>query len=414
MKTLIQVTGVRYACEQDNILAVMAALEEQKPEVLLVTEHTHDFGIIVRALIGTQYRGVVSRFDLEHVLAMMRHDSTSVLVGQLEETSPEGLCYTVGITGDYPTPDIPNDTPACVWTDWNWTGAPLMDVSPDDRRLDISLKVALAELRNAGRMNKQTLLEHLDIVMRLARWDVSKETQEQLSELRRLVGQHADNDIRALAPQLRHTLTALGSKKRGREFADTYWPELLRSSEAEQMRRLWSNLHKAELSDIKEWQPAITRQLDAIDDALMSLPADLCYQKDHFESLMHRLLYLDIPRRKLLMLLSALVLRQLLRNWLGLSEDDTTNSDREDERRLIVRLAPIFYGNTDSVREFLLLAKGKKNLDIIFLTNLWIRDKRICSDHCHRPLWTALHDAGIYTATESNWNSLLNVRRNRC
>lgn len=71
MKTLIQITGLQYSCGEADIHSVMAALEREKPEVLLVTEHTHDFGIIVRALIGTAYRGVVSRFDLELVLRMM-------------------------------------------------------------------------------------------------------------------------------------------------------------------------------------------------------------------------------------------------------------------------------------------------------------------------------------------------------
>jgi len=85
MKALIQITGVQYACTENDIDAVMAAMEKEKPEVLLVTEQTHDYGIIVRAVVGTAYRGVVSRFDLELVLGMMHHDGTPVLVG----TRPE-------------------------------------------------------------------------------------------------------------------------------------------------------------------------------------------------------------------------------------------------------------------------------------------------------------------------------------
>ena len=411
MKTLIQITGVRYACEGNDIQAVMAELEQQKPEVLLVTEQTHDFGIIVQALIGTTNRGVVSRFDLEQVLRMMQHDNTSVLVGRVAETDLEGHCYTVCINGDYPTPDSTTDDSPDLWADWNWTGAPLLDSSPDDRRLDISLKVALAELRRSGSMNKQTLLEHLDIILQLARWDVSKETHGQLSQIRQLVSQHSDNDVRALAPQLRHTLTALGSKKRTREFQDTYLPELCQSEEAERMHRQWCAMHKAELSDIKQWQPTISRQLDAIEECLMRLPADLFYQKDQFGDLMHRLLYLNTPRKKLIMLLSAMVLRRQLRKLLGLSEDDATSILEEAERQLILRLAPIFHGNTDSVREFLMLVREQKSADITSLVNLWVRDKRICFDHCHRPLWIALHDAGIYKATESNWNMQLDIRK---
>ena len=412
METLVQITGVQYACEGLDVATVMEQLEERRPEVLLVTEQTHDFGIIVRALTGTECRGVVSRFDLEHVLAMMRHDDSSVLVGHVAETDREGRCFNVRIEGDYPTPLLPSDPQPDLWNEWSWTGAPLMDDSQDDRLLSISLKVALSELRRTGRMNKQTLLDHLRRVPELALWDVSHETQAQLGELRQLLSHHPDPDVRALAPRLRHALTALGSKGRIREFQDTLLPRLSRSAEAEQMHRLWSEMHRGELSDVKQWQPTIRRTLEAIDACLMQLPADLRYQKDQFGLLMHRLLYLSVPRRKLLMILSAFVLRRRLRSQIGLPEDSEAHVMEEVERQLILSLAPVFYGNTDDAEEFLILAKGQTNLHITQLTNLWIKSRRICPDHCHRPLWKALHDAGIYTASESNWNGLIENRRN--
>lgn len=411
MEVLIQITGLQYACEENSVTDVMAELEDQKPEVVLVTEQTHDFGIIVSALIGTEYRGVVSRFDLMHVLRMMQHDGTSVLVGHVTETDTDGRCYTVCVNGDYPLADTSPDNADDLWADWHWTGAPLLDSSPDDRRLDVSLKVVLAELRRSGRMNRQTLLKHLDIVQELAKWDVSRETQTQLSEVRRLVGRHPDSDVRAIVPRLRHTLTALGSRKRMKEFQDAYLPALTQGKEAEKMYRQWLDLHRTELTDIKLWQPTISSQLDTIEAALMQLPADLCYQKDQFGALMHRLLYLGVPRRKLVMLLSALVLRRQLRRLLGLSEEDATTVLEENERQLLLRLAPIFYGNHADARDFLLIAKGQKPSDITSLVNLWVREKRICPAHCRRPLWTVLHEAGIYTATESNWNVHVGVRK---
>ncbi len=410
METLIQITGVQYACNEADVGAVMSALERQKPEVLLVTEQTHDFGIIVRALVGTAYRGVVSRFDLEHVLCMMQHNGTSVLVGRVTDTDCEGRCYNISVSGDYPTPSGNPDDSTSIWTEWQWTGAPLMDSNPEDCRLDISLKVVLAELRRSGSMNKQTLLEHLALILQLAQWDVCQETQQQLSQIRQLVNRHADPDVRALAPKLRRTLTALGSKERIGEFQSRYLPMLCQSAEAGRMHQQWCLIHNAELSDVKQWEPTITRQLDVIEESLLKLPADLYYQKDTFGELMHRLLYLSIPRRKLLMLLSALVLRKQLRRQLGLDEEGTGNMD-ENERQLILRLAPIFNGNTDNAREFLLLTREMNPLDITHLVNLWVMEKRISYVHCHRPLWTVLHDAGIYTLTEANWNIQLNVRK---
>lgn len=411
METLIQITGVQYTCAEADLRSVMTGMQQQKPEVLLVTEQTHDFGIIVRALVGTEYRGVVSRFDLKSVLRMMQCGNTSVIVGKVEETDSDGGCYNIRVCENYPTDDDSPDALPDIWADWHWTGAPLMDNSPEDCRLDISLKVVLTELQRSGSMNKQTLLEHLALIMELARWDVSRETQQQLSLTRRLVSRHTDPDIRSLAPRLCRTLTAMGSGKRTRLFQEQYLPMLCESEAAKRMYRQWCTIHKPELCDVKLWEATVRRQLDAVEECLTLLPADLCYQKDQFGALMHRLLYLNVPRQKLLMLLSAFVLRRQLRKQLGLDEEESGHAD-EEERRLALKLAPIFHGDTESVREFLLLTRDQKPTDITHIVNLWVREKRISSTHCRRPLWTVLHEAGIYKPTESNWNTQIIVRRN--
>ena len=411
METLIQITGVQYTCAEADLRSVMTGMQQQKPEVLLVTEQTHDFGIIVRALVGTEYRGVVSRFDLKSVLRMMQCSNTSVIVGKVEETDSDGGCYNIKVCENYPTDDDSPDALPDIWADWHWTGAPLMDNSPEDCRLDISLKVVLTELQRSGSMNKQTLLEHLALIMELARWDVSRETQQQLSLTRRLVSRHTDPDIRSLAPRLCRTLTAMGSGKRTRLFQEQYLPMLCESEAAKRMYRQWCTIHKSELCDVKLWEATVRRQLDAVEECLTLLPADLCYQKDQFGALMHRLLYLNVPRQKLLMLLSAFVLRRQLRKQLGLDEEESGHAD-EEERRLALKLAPIFHGDTESVREFLLLTRDQKPTDITHIVNLWVREKRISSTHCRRPLWTVLHEAGIYKPTESNWNTQIIVRRN--
>lgn len=411
METLIQITGLRYDCEEAGTAAAMAALEQYTDEVLLVTEHTHDFGIVVLAMTGMQRRGVVSRFDLEMVLAIMRQNNTQVLSGKVALVDHEGLCYNVSLSPRYVIPNDLSPLPDDLWAAWSWTGAPIMDTTSDDRRLDISMKVATAELKRSGMMNKETLLEHLRLILLLARWDVCRETQAQLGEIRRLLSQHKDPDVSAIAPQLRHTLTALGSRKRTTEFQEKLLPEICNSAEAGMMQRQWVDLHKANLSNLDLWKPTIQQQLHAIDDALVALPADLYYQQDHFGELMHRLLYLNIPRRKLLMLQSALVLKRQLRHKLGLQEDNTNHIADKQEQLFMQRIAPIFYGDTDSAREFLALARDRRPTEITHLTNVWVNDKRICAAHCRRPLWSALHDAGIYTASESNWNMQVEVRK---
>lgn len=411
METLIQITGLQYACEGTDVATLIAELEEQRPEVLLVKEQTNDFGIVVRALTGTRSCGVVSRFDLEQTLGMMQHDNTPVLVGRVAETNSEGRCFSISVCGNYPTHDTSAANAPSLWDNWQWTGAPLMDSNPEERRLDISLKIASAELQQHRGVNKQTLLEHLNVILQLANWDISSETQQQLGTIRRLVGCHPDNDVRALAPMLRHSLSALGSRQRAKDFRDIYLPQLCKSSEAEQMHNLWCRANVGKLGNPELWKPTIIHQLENIEANLRLLPANLYYQTDRFDMLLHRLLYLGIPHRKLVMLLSAIVLRQLLRQQLGLQTGTADNAAEERQQQLALQLAPAFYGNTTKALNFLMLAEGKKPSDITRLVSLWVADKHIRADLCHRPLWTILHKADIYTASESNWNAMLNIRK---
>lgn len=411
METLIQITGVQYACQGADIPAVMAAMQQEKPEVLLVMEQTHDYGTIVRALVGTQYRGVVSRFDLEQVLGVMRHNGVAVLVGKVADADCEGRCYNISLAGDYTAPDCPAPSATDLWTGWSWTGAPLLEATPEESRLEISLKVALSELRRGSKAGKRTMMEHLMLVLHLMQWDVSHETQEQLSQIRRLVQQHPDSDVRALAPQLRHDLTALGSRERTRQFRDCYLPHLRSGVATQRMYRQWCAIHADELSNPHQRKPAMVRELQAIEDCLKRLPADLYYQTNQFGALMHRLLYLHVPRQKLTMLLSALVLRHLLREQLGLADEHQAAVVAEVDNYLVWQLVPVFQGNADYAREFLTLVRGQLPTEITHLVCLWVKSNRICRTHCHRRLWTILHEAGIYKPTESNWNMQVVVRK---
>ena len=368
METLIQITGVQYACQGADIPAVMAAMQQEKPEVLLVTEQTHDFGTIVRALVGTQYRGVVSRFDLEHVLGVMQQNGVTVLVGKVKDTDCEGRCYSISIGGDYNTQDCPAPSATDLWADWSWAGAPLLEGSPEGSRLEVSLKVTLS-----------------------------------------LVLHHPDADVQALAPQLRHALAALGSDERTRQFRDVYLPHLCSGAAADRMYRQWCAIHADELGNPHLRRSAMVGELQTIEECLKRLPADLYYQTNQFGALMHRLLYLHVPRQKLTMLLSALVLRHLLREPLGLADEHQAAAVAEVDSYLLWQMTPVFNGNTDDAREFLMLVRGQLPTEITHLVCLWVRNKRICRTHCHRRLWTILHEAGIYKPTESNWNMQVNV-----
>lgn len=408
MDTLLLITGVQYACPAGDVDAVMAQMEQEKPEVLLVTEQTDDFGIIVRALVGTAYRGVVSRFDVEHALAMMQHNNDNVLVGHVVSTDSQGRCYTASIAGEYPNLEKEaHSTEESAWNEWQWTNAPLLAERPEESRLQISIKVALKELLSKGSMHTATLLEHLRQILELAQWDVSCETQQQLSRICREVGTHPDEAVRSLQRELQRMLIAFGSARRTQEFQDTYLPLLVQSNEAEIMWQQWKEMHGEALRNPMKWEETLRTAYLHIQDALSRLPAGLCRQQNNFGALMHRLLYLNVPRRKMLMLLSALVLKAKIAALLNMDDDKTADEKEQWQLRVARRLAPIFGGEVATAREFLGMAKDRPGKEITQLVNRWVTDKRILRDLSHRPLWTILHDEGLYKRSESNWNAQL-------
>ncbi len=405
MNALIQITGVQYACPEGDVCAVMAEMERMKPEVLLVTQHTQDFGMIVRAVVGTDYRGVVSRFDVELVLAMMHYNKTSVLVGHIANIDAEGLCYTVSIEEDGPPPAETNLSPEeQMWEDWQWNGAPLMAESPEESRLAISIKVALKELEHSGCISVQTLEQHLGVILERARWDVSAETQRNLCRICRLVERNSCRQIRQLARGLKRTLNAFGSAGRTESFAATYLPELVQSSEAELMYRQWKAMQRDALANPAHWETTLRETLLDIDHALDCLPADLLHQKNDFGALMHRLLYLNVPKRKLQMLLSAIVLRTKIRKALALPCNEEEGEREARQLSVARRLAPIFNEDVLLAREFLYAIDGKTGREITHLVCQWTMNKRIRRELCHRPLWSVLHESGLYAHTETNWN----------
>lgn len=77
-------------------------------------------------------------------------------------------------------------------------------------------------------------------------------------------------------------------------------------------------------------------------------------------------------------------------------------ADKNDE--LIDRICPIFYNDVNQAKEFLNKIRGMKATQITELVKD-LRTKNIISEmSCHHDLWFILHEVGLYTKTESNWN----------
>lgn len=80
--------------------------------------------------------------------------------------------------------------------------------------------------------------------------------------------------------------------------------------------------------------------------------------------------------------------------------------EETDERQqdIINKLTPLFFGIEEDAKDFLARIHGMKPTQITQLVNRLVTEKKISELSCHRPLWKVLHDAGIYTPSESNWN----------
>lgn len=76
----------------------------------------------------------------------------------------------------------------------------------------------------------------------------------------------------------------------------------------------------------------------------------------------------------------------------------------EQQKDVVERLRPIFYGQIDDAKAFLVSIQGMKPTQIIDKVNQLVKAKKISEMSKHRDLWKVLHDCGIYDKSESNWN----------
>jgi len=77
-------------------------------------------------------------------------------------------------------------------------------------------------------------------------------------------------------------------------------------------------------------------------------------------------------------------------------------SREEDE--LTNLLKPMFFGSEEEAKAFLQSVQRMKPTQITARVNQLIGEKKLSELSSHRDLWKVLHDCGIYTPTESNWN----------
>ena len=81
-----------------------------------------------------------------------------------------------------------------------------------------------------------------------------------------------------------------------------------------------------------------------------------------------------------------------------------TASLDEQQQDVVEKLRPMFYGQVEDAKAFLVSIQGMKPTQITDKVNQLVSEKKISDMSKHRDLWKVLHDCGIYDKSESNWN----------
>ena len=106
--------------------------------------------------------------------------------------------------------------------------------------------------------------------------------------------------------------------------------------------------------------------------------------------------YLGLSRTELYDLFCVILIVEKL--------DETLDGGSFCMEEVTGQLLPIFYNNKAAVRDFLSNCLKMKSTQITEMVNRLVKDRVISDQSKGRDLWQVLHDYGIYTKTESNWN----------
>ncbi len=77
----------------------------------------------------------------------------------------------------------------------------------------------------------------------------------------------------------------------------------------------------------------------------------------------------------------------------------------EQQQDVVEKLKPMFFGQEEEAKAFLVSIQGMKPTQITAKVNQLVSEKKISEMSRKRDLWKVLHDCGIYNKTEPNWNS---------
>jgi len=129
---------------------------------------------------------------------------------------------------------------------------------------------------------------------------------------------------------------------------------------------------------------------------LQEMPWSELRNPEDLDAMALKVNYLGLSRTELYDLYCVILIVERL--------DETLDGGSFSMEEVTEQLLPIFYSNKVAVRDFLSNCLRMKSTHITDMVNRLVKDRVISDQSKGRDLWQVLHDYGIYTKTESNWN----------
>ncbi|MCR5535383.1 MAG: HIRAN domain-containing protein [Bacteroidaceae bacterium] len=129
---------------------------------------------------------------------------------------------------------------------------------------------------------------------------------------------------------------------------------------------------------------------------LQEMPWSELRNPEDLDAMALKVNYLGLSRTELYDLFSVNLLVEKL--------DEILDGGSFSMEEVTGQLLPIFYNDRVAVRDFLSNCLKMKSTQITDMVNRLVKDRVISDQSKGRDLWQVLHDYGIYTKTESNWN----------
>lgn len=287
-------------------------LKVEMPDVLLLVKNYVSDSVVVTAKWITQFCGMVSRFHIDGVLSVMELSGDNVVLGQVVSLNLEGGYFEV----DVETPDgfVPREVEhEDIWDGWSCLECPLLADTEDMMRTVDAINVIEVGLRRSGIIAVSVIVAYLDILIESSRYDVSRETQEALKRIGELLEASSHPLLHDQVERFRIAVLDMDSPEREREFEERYFDRIYKSNDATDKFCIWYESFQNEHLTEYDTSNILYLQYGKVQKDLQRLPKGLYYKNlDDIGSLYRRLLGMSIPREKLMMLTSALVMRERL------------------------------------------------------------------------------------------------------